>query len=186
MPSVLPCLASIVGILIENGMEWNSNSKTSCFKSYHLHVKVTRFQKYQSIHATICDWIKQQSSPYPGLIHPVFLYGRKSHATQKWWCRHCTSGMLIVWRALGMWLHNEAKLFLISSHLNFIPSTISRNFISFRDHPFKTSANFRDFWPLPPYHRHFSKMLMKGIFYPYVLWPFAPRPMGKPPPPPPP
>ena len=37
-----------------------------------------------------------------------------------------------------------------------------------RDHPFKTSANFHDFWPLPPYHRHSSKMLMKGIFDPYV------------------
>ena len=38
-----------------------------------------------------------------------------------------------------------------------------------RDHPFKTSANFHDFRPLPPYHRHSSKMLMKVIFDPYVL-----------------
>ena len=52
-----------------------------------------------------------------------------------------------------------------------------------RDHPFKTSANFHDFWPLPPYHRHFSKMLMKGIFYPYVLWPFYHRHMETPYPP---
>ena len=49
-----------------------------------------------------------------------------------------------------------------------------------RDHSFKTSANFYDFWPLPPYHRHYSKMLMKGIFYPYLLWPFDHRHMGTP------
>ena len=41
-----------------------------------------------------------------------------------------------------------------------------------RDHPFETSANCHDFLPQPPYNRHFSKMLMKGIFDPYVLWPF--------------
>ena len=42
------------------------------------------------------------------------------------------------------------------------------------DHPFKTSANFHDFLPLPPYHRHSSKILMKGIFDPYVtFWPSA-------------
>ena len=29
---------------------------------------------------------------------------------------------------------------------------------------FKTLANSHDFWPLPPYHRHSSKVLMKGIF----------------------
>ena len=51
------------------------------------------------------------------------------------------------------------------------------------DHPFKTSANFHDFWPLPPCHRHSSKMLMKGIFDPYVLWPFDHRQMGTPLPP---
>jgi hypothetical protein len=45
-----------------------------------------------------------------------------------------------------------------------------------RDHSFKTSANFHDFWPLPPYHRHSSKkMLIKGIFDPYVtFWPSVP------------
>ena len=48
----------------------------------------------------------------------------------------------------------------------------SRDRITCRDHPFKPSANFHDFWPLPPYLQHFSKMLMKGIFDPYVLWPF--------------
>ena len=37
-----------------------------------------------------------------------------------------------------------------------------------RDHPFKTSENFHNFWPLPPYHPHYSKMLMKGIFESYV------------------
>ena len=42
----------------------------------------------------------------------------------------------------------------------------------------KTLANFHDFWPIPPYHRHSSKMLMKGIFAPYVLWPFGHRHMG--------
>ena len=51
------------------------------------------------------------------------------------------------------------------------------------DHPFKTTANFHDFWPLRPYHRHSSKMLMKGIFDPYVLWPFDHRHMGTPLPP---
>ena len=56
-------------------------------------------------------------------------------------------------------------------------------FLLLRDHPFKTSANFHDFWPLPPYHRHSSKMLMKGIFDPYVLWPFDHRPLGTPLPP---
>ena len=43
------------------------------------------------------------------------------------------------------------------------------------------SANFHDFWPLPPYHS--SKMLMKGIFDPYVLWPFDHRHMKTPLPP---
>ena len=52
-----------------------------------------------------------------------------------------------------------------------------------RDHSFKTSANFYDFWPLPPYHRHSSKMLMKGIFDPYVLWPLDHRHRGTPLPP---
>ena len=52
-----------------------------------------------------------------------------------------------------------------------------------RDHPFKTSPIFHDFWPLPPYHRHSSKMLMKGIFDPYVLWPFDHRLSGHPSPP---
>ena len=52
-----------------------------------------------------------------------------------------------------------------------------------RDHPFKTSANFHDFLPLAPYHRHSSKMLMKGIFVPYVLWPFDHRHLGTPLPP---
>ena len=51
------------------------------------------------------------------------------------------------------------------------------------DHPFKTSANFHDFWPLPPYHQHSTKMLMKGIFDPYVLWPFDHRHIGTPLPP---
>ena len=37
--------------------------------------------------------------------------------------------------------------------------------------------------PLPPYHQHSSKMLMKGIFDPYVLWPFDHRHMGTPLPP---
>ena len=40
------------------------------------------------------------------------------------------------------------------------------------------SAIFYNFWPLPPYHRHSSKMLMKGIFDPYVLWPFDHRHTG--------
>ena len=52
-----------------------------------------------------------------------------------------------------------------------------------RDHSFKTSAIFHDFWPLSPYHRHSSKMLMKGIFAPSVLWPFVHRHMGTPLPP---
>ena len=39
------------------------------------------------------------------------------------------------------------------------------------DHSFRTSANFHDFWPLPPYNQHSSKMLMKGIFALYILWP---------------
>ena len=56
-------------------------------------------------------------------------------------------------------------------------------YISSSDHPFKTLANFHNFWPLPPNHRHSSKMLMKGIFYPYVLWPFDHRHMGTPLPP---
>ena len=55
--------------------------------------------------------------------------------------------------------------------------------IFIRDHSFKTSVNFHDFWPLPPYHQHSSKMLMKGIFDPYVLWPFDHRHMGTPLPP---
>ena len=42
------------------------------------------------------------------------------------------------------------------------------------------SANFRNFWPLPPYHRHSSRMLMKGIFDPYVLWPIDHQHMGTP------
>ena len=66
----------------------------------------------------------------------------------------------------------------------WIIGTIFRVFRpSFRvwDHSFKTSDNFRDFWPLHPYHWHSSKMLMKGIFDPYVLWPFNHRHMGIPP-----
>ena len=47
------------------------------------------------------------------------------------------------------------------------------------EHPFKASANFHNFWPLPPYHRHSSKMLMKGIFDPYVLWPYKLRTIGR-------
>ena len=38
----------------------------------------------------------------------------------------------------------------------------------FKDHSFKTLANFSNFWPLPPYHQHSSKILMKGIFDLYV------------------
>ena len=48
------------------------------------------------------------------------------------------------------------------------------------DHQFKTTAIFHDLWPLPPYHQHCSKMLMKGIFDPYVLWPFDHRHMRTP------
>ena len=33
-----------------------------------------------------------------------------------------------------------------------------------RDHPFKTSVNFHDFWPLHPYHQHSSKCLWRGFF----------------------
>ena len=55
--------------------------------------------------------------------------------------------------------------------------------INVEDHPYKTSANFHNFWPLPPYHRHSSKMLMKGISDPYILWPFDHWHMGKPLPP---
>ena len=47
----------------------------------------------------------------------------------------------------------------------------------------KTLANFHNFWPLPPYHRHSSKMLMKRVFDPYLLWPFDHRHMGTPFPP---
>ena len=70
----------------------------------------------------------------------------------------------------------------ISLHSN-ADESISYFYDSLRDHPFKTSANFHDFWPLPPYHRHSDKILMKGIFDPYVLWPFGQRPMGTPLPP---
>ena len=78
---------------------------------------------------------------------------------------------------------------LSQSQLNWwyhISNKSTNDFIStlkIRDHSFKISANFHDFWPLPPYHRHSSKMLMKGIFDPYVLWPFDHRYMGTPLPP---
>ena len=49
-----------------------------------------------------------------------------------------------------------------------------------RDHPFRTSVNFHDFWPLHPYRQNSSKMLMKGIFYPYVLQPLTVGPWGHP------
>ena len=42
---------------------------------------------------------------------------------------------------------------------------------------------FPIFDPYPPYHWHSSKMLTKGIFDPYVLWPFDHRPIGTPLPP---
>ena len=42
----------------------------------------------------------------------------------------------------------------------------------FRDHPFKTSTNFHDFWPLP-YHRHSSKMLLKILMCTVTFWPSA-------------
>ena len=65
------------------------------------------------------------------------------------------------------------------------PSLNGRKSTPTRDHLFKTSANFHDFLPLglPPYHRHSSKMLMKGIFDPYVLCPFYHQHMGTPLPP---
>ena len=47
-----------------------------------------------------------------------------------------------------------------------------------RDHPFKTSANFHDFWPLPPFA--FLQNFMKEIFDPYILWPFDRWHMGHP------
>ena len=71
--------------------------------------------------------------------------------------------------------------FIINSKYYFLQSIMERTKVW--DHPFKTSANFHDFLPLAPYHRHSSKMLMKGIFDPYVLWPFDHRHMGTPLPP---
>ena len=75
-----------------------------------------------------------------------------------------------IWR----YFHNES-IFLQNSRV----LALKRQ----RDHPYKTSANFHNFWPLPPYHRHSSKILMKGIFDPYVLWPFHHWHMGTPSPP---
>ena len=64
---------------------------------------------------------------------------------------------------------------------NFLQDLHNNPSTSFR--PLVTSANFHDFLPLPPYHWHSSKMLMRRFFYPYVLWPFDHRHMGTPLPP---
>ena len=48
--------------------------------------------------------------------------------------------------------------------MNFVSKLSVAKSSMLGDHPFKTSANFHNFWPLPPYHRHYSKMLMKGFF----------------------
>ena len=61
----------------------------------------------------------------------------------------------------GIWILKVIYHTPCSSPFEWVPEQL-------RDHPFKTSANFDDFWPLPPYHRHSTKMLMKGIFDPYV------------------
>ena len=80
-------------------------------------------------------------------------------------------------------VHNWGKLFVMELHSSIQYTCRYCIFIRIDiwDHSFKTSANF---WPLPPYHRHSSKILMTGIFDPYVLWPFEHRPMGTPLPPP--
>ena len=61
-----------------------------------------------------------------------------------------------------------------------------------RDHPLKTSANFHDFWPLPPYRRQFFTTIRRQIreifnpsppkrcrrlkwMVPYRLWSFKTR-----------
>ena len=63
--------------------------------------------------------------------------------------------------------------FIINSKYYFLQSIMERTKVW--DHPFKTSANFHDFWPLPPYHRHSSKILMKGflILCTVTFWPSA-------------
>ena len=40
----------------------------------------------------------------------------------------------------------------------------SYRFIIIRDHPFKTSANFYDFWPLPPSRLRFFNTVRRQIF----------------------
>ena len=54
--------------------------------------------------------------------------------------------------------------------------------LDLRDHPFKTLANFDNFWPLPPYHRHSSKMLT-GNFLSLCAVTFRPSAYGDTPPP---
>ena len=67
------------------------------------------------------------------------------------------------------WIHHNDYRVVQGVGFRGMLSILKGALILIRDHPFKKSANFHDFWPLPPYHRHSSKMLMKGIFDPYVL-----------------
>ena len=58
-----------------------------------------------------------------------------------------------------------------------------RNFIWFCGKNLGDTISLVKCSTVPPYHRHSSKMLMKGIFDPYVMWPFDHRHMGTPLPP---
>ena len=84
---------------------------------------------------------------------------------------------------LELFLTWSTKKSLISRELNFLDGIWTEYCGWLWDHSFKTLAIFHNFWPLPLYHRHSSKMLMKGILDPYVLWPFDHRPMWIPLPP---
>ena len=93
-------------------------------------------------------------------------------------------GNFVLWRRSyqNITLHFVYFSFHLA-HLALQKENILQKITQPRDHPFKTSANFHNFWPLPPYHRHSSKMLMKGIFEHYLLWPFDHWHMGTPLPP---
>ena len=60
---------------------------------------------------------------------------------------------------------------LSQSSLQWPQVNIISNIIFVWDHPFKTSANFLDFWPLPPFRRQFFTTIR------WQIWPmFDPSP----------
>ena len=72
------------------------------------------------------------------------------------------------WKLSNIAHEDEMLVFIaIKEHQKWLITSVSHA----RDHPFKTSANFHDFWPLPPSLSAFFLLLSVGKIGQFLIPP---------------